>query len=127
MLSDPARRRHDRRRMMAADIVKRAQLLIGPANDNQRLPSQVKSKKLSCSNNLVHASNRDPVAAEYLFTLQAADPLIHIPRSRNRRSILKRRRLIVERQHVSERRVHNAISSLRAVARTIDRCPRQYT
>ncbi len=125
MLRDPARRSHDSRRMMAANIIKRAQFMISPANNNQRLARQIKSKKLPCIGDLVRASYRDPVAAEHLFALQPPDPLIHIPRSRDRGSVLQRRLLIIKRQHVSKRLVHSAIPSLRAVARIIERCPRQ--
>ena len=41
MLRDPARRGHDRRSMVAANIVKRAQFLISPANNNERLARQI--------------------------------------------------------------------------------------
>src|SRR5580704_13784569 len=125
MLRDPARRSHDSSRMMTANIIERAQFMISPANDDKRLAGQIKSKKLPCVGDLVRASYRDPVAAKHLFALQLPDPFVNIPRSRDRGSEFKRRLLIVKRQHVSKRLVHSAIPSLRAVARMIERRPRQ--
>src|ERR1700733_8788739 len=127
MLRNPARRRHDRRGMMAANVIERAQFPISPANNNERLAGQIKSKELPCIDDLVRVSYRNPIVAEHLFALQASNPLINIPCSRDGGSVFQRRLLIVKRQHVSERLVHNAISSLRAEARRIERCPCQYT
>src|SRR3984885_4665097 len=111
---------------MTANIVEGAQPPISSANHNERLTSQLKGEKLPRTGGLIHAPDGDPVVAEYLLALQARDTVIDIPGCRKGVSVLKRRLLIVKRQHVGERITHRTTSPVRA-ARLIERCPRKYT
>src|SRR5580698_3010622 len=126
MLSNSGWRRRNGSRVMAANVIESPQLLISPANHDERLTCQVKGEKLPGIGRLICASHSDPIGAEYLLAFQACDTLIDIPGCRKSVSVLKRRLLIVERQHVGKGIAHSATSPARA-ARLIERCPRRYT
>ena len=124
MLRDSARRRGHGSRMVAANIVKGAELAIRPADHDERLTRQIEGEELAGSGGLIGAPHRNPVAGENLLALQASDALINVPCSRNGVRLFERRLLIVEGQDIGERVVHSASLSRRAA---MERCPRRYT
>src|ERR1700744_827118 len=128
MLGHSRRRGHNRSRMMAADIVKPAQLSIRSTNHDERFACQLEGEKLPRARNLIDSPNRDPVVGEYLLALELPDALVGIPGSRNSVGVLEGRFLVIQRQQIGEGIVHSATSPARAArARLIDFCPRRYT
>src|ERR1700722_1311922 len=128
MLGHSRRRGHNRSRVMAADIVKPAQLTIRSTNHDERFACQLEGEKLPRARNLIDSPNRDPVVGEHLLALQPPDPLIDIPGGGNGVGVLERCFFVIKRQQIGEGIVHSATSPARAArARLIDFCPRRYT
>jgi len=69
--------------VMPADVEKRAQHAVGPANRNDRLASYCRTHKLTRLFHLIDATDDLPSPAEHRLLLEIVDARVHIPGRRN--------------------------------------------
>ena len=79
----PASFRHNRGRMMPADVVKPAQLSIASANDHNRFSDKTGSYKITRIFQLIGSRYQLPCLTEYVETLELGNTSVDIPRARN--------------------------------------------
>ena len=70
--------------VMAAHVVKGAELAIFTANDKQRLSIHIDREKLAGSLHLIEPSDHLPIDSEYAVAFQLGDARVEIPRSGDR-------------------------------------------
>ena len=96
----PARLRHDCRRVMPADVIKRPQHTIIPTHRQQRLSRHRCRQKLTRLFDLLRSPDHLPGPRENRLPLQIRNPRVHIPWRRNRRRLRQRRRLVITRNNL---------------------------
>jgi hypothetical protein len=99
--------------MVAANIVKRPQLVVPPTNHDERFGVQIKGEELARSGHLIGSPDGDPVVSENLLVFDAGDALVNIPGGRYGVSLLEGRARIVKCQNVGEGEIHSVFLSPR--------------
>ncbi len=89
--------------MMTADVVEGAQLLVGAANDKQRLTRQFHSDESTRLPQLIQARDDLPGSSEDYPPLQFGDAFVHVPRSGNSGRLIERLLIVVGREDVVQR------------------------
>src|SRR5579863_776696 len=90
-----ARLCHDRRRMVAADVIESAEFSIIPAHDDDRLSGYGGGDELAFGRDLIGPRHQLPGLAEYVDALEFRDAWIDVPRRGNGGCLRKRGAIVV--------------------------------